>query len=200
MFNLDHQVLLGLGNIVGKYLLLDKFMIVLSAYGPYLFELTLVIMWFSGRSESMRLANRKRALYAFFSAIIAMTINLMLGSLFFRVRPFLNGESKLLYPSATDSSFPSDHAAGGGSISTSIFFGKRLLGGCMLAFALLVAISRVYVGAHYPSDVITGLLIGVLSAWLVERNREHCDRVVEPLLMFYERIVEKFVILRKLGL
>ncbi|MEI6284971.1 MAG: undecaprenyl-diphosphatase [Bacillota bacterium] len=199
MFSLDHQAVQLLGNIVGKYAWLDNSMIALSAYGPYIFELVLVIMWFSGRSESMRLANRKRALYGFFSAIIAMTVNLVVGSFFFRVRPFLNGESKLLYQSATDSSFPSDHAAGGGSISTSIMFGKRWLGRFLMVFAVLVTISRVYVGAHYPFDVVTGLLIGVLSAWLVERNREHCDKVVEPLLMFYERLVDKFEVLKKLG-
>jgi len=199
MFSFDHQALLWLGNIVGKYPLLDNFMIVFSAYGPYVFELTLIIMWFSGRSESMRLANRKRALYAFISALIAMAANLVLGSLIFRVRPFVSGESKLLYPSATDSSFPSDHAAGGGSIATSIYFGKRLVGKIMFAFATVVAISRVYVGAHYPSDVVAGLAIGIISAWLVERNREQCDRVVEPLLMLYDRIVDEFVILKKLG-
>ena len=199
MISIDHQIVHSLGAIVGRYVWLDSTMIALSVYGPYVFELMLVVLWFAGSNKSAKDANRKRALYGFISALIAMAVNLTLGSMIFRTRPYLRGESALLCPSATDSSFPSDHAAGGGSIATSIYYGKRVLGRALLVLAVLVCISRVYVGAHYPSDVIVGLVIGMLSAWLVERNKRWCDAVVIPLLKLYDATIVKVPFLRKIG-
>ena len=74
-----------------------------------------------------------------------------------------------------------------------------MLGRALLVLAVLVCISRVYVGAHYPSDVIVGLVIGMLSAWLVERNKRWCDAVVIPLLKLYDATIVKVPFLRKIG-
>lgn len=65
-------------------------------------------------------------------------------------------------------SFPSGHTLESAAIATSIFllFKNRSLSAIALLWALAVAFSRISLGVHYPSDVIAGIFIGILSAYL----------------------------------
>ena len=89
-------------------------------------------------------------------------------------RPFVAHSVQLLVASATDSSFPSDHATAAFTMaSTALLRGSRGRWALTVG-ALLVAIARVYVGAHYPADVIAGAALGFgwslvfvrLDSWL----------------------------------
>jgi membrane-associated phospholipid phosphatase len=68
---------------------------------------------------------------------------------------------------ARDASFPSDHAAAGFAIATVLVLGHRKLGAAALAFAALMSFARVYVGEHWPGDVLAGAAIGVAVALLL---------------------------------
>lgn len=63
--------------------------------------------------------------------------------------------------------FPSNHAANcfGLAVLSSLIFKNRLYTGLMLFWAVLVGYSRIYVGKHYPLDVVCGALLGALVAW-----------------------------------
>ena len=67
---------------------------------------------------------------------------------------------------STDPSFPSDHSTAAFAIAFAVFFLSRKVGIGFLVAATMVALSRVFVGLHYPSDVAAGALIGAGSAWL----------------------------------
>jgi membrane-associated phospholipid phosphatase len=62
----------------------------------------------------------------------------------------------------TDSSFPSDHAVMAGAVSAGLWLVSRWLGLLAAMAAVLMALARVYIAAHYPQDVAAGLLIGVV--------------------------------------
>ena len=64
-------------------------------------------------------------------------------------------------------SFPSGHAAGAFALSTVIGLKVRKTLPLMAAIALVVAFSRIYIGVHYPLDVIAGSIIGILVGLLV---------------------------------
>ncbi len=69
----------------------------------------------------------------------------------------------------TDPSFPSGHASRAFALAT--FLGLRFrwrTGGAAMAFAVLVGLSRVYLGVHWPSDVLAGALLGVGLALALE--------------------------------
>lgn len=59
-------------------------------------------------------------------------------------------------------SFPSEHAAVYGALSVILLFLDKPLGYIMIGFTVLVMLSRMVVGVHYPLDVIVGVLVGVL--------------------------------------
>ncbi|WP_370942930.1 phosphatase PAP2 family protein [Amycolatopsis sp. cg5] len=61
-----------------------------------------------------------------------------------------------------DYSFPSNHAVIVAAVAVALFFVDRRLGWIATILALLLAFSRVYVGAHYPHDVFAGLFVGAL--------------------------------------
>lgn len=77
----------------------------------------------------------------------------------------------------TDPSFPSGHAAGSFAFAAFVLAGDRRRGLAALAIAALVAMSRVILGVHWPSDVVAGALLGALigAAWASAHPRRRAD-------------------------
>ena len=96
--------------------------------------------------------------------IDVLVVNAVLKNVVCRVRPYDVGEGLApLIERQVDWSFPSGHAASSLAAVTAIWLtvksGWRYL---PLALALMICFSRLYVGVHYPSDVLAGMVIGVL--------------------------------------
>lgn len=70
-------------------------------------------------------------------------------------------------PAPGDWSFPSNHTVIAAAAAVALLYVSRRLGTIALLGACLMAVSRVWVGAHYPHDVIAGVLVGTLIAMLL---------------------------------
>jgi len=103
-----------------------------------------------------------------------------------RVRPYDSGVTNLLIARSGDFSFPSDHATATFAIAAAfLLHGMRRRGLGFLAAALLIAISRVYVGTHYASDVLGGALTGIIAAILIRsvyQEDTRTDRFITGIL------------------
>ena len=92
--------------------------------------------------------------------------NIILKNAFARVRPYnFNDTVTLLINAPEDFSFPSGHTCSSFAAAASmIFVSKKRLALPAAAAALIISFSRLYLYVHYPSDVITGAAVGILSA------------------------------------
>jgi undecaprenyl-diphosphatase len=69
----------------------------------------------------------------------------------------------------SDPSFPSGHAAGSFALAVFVFILNRRAGMLLLGVAAAIALSRVALGVHYPSDVAAGAILGSTLAWIGTR-------------------------------
>ncbi|GAB3883833.1 phosphatase PAP2 family protein [Terrabacter terrigena] len=142
-----------------------------AKYGVVLFgALVLVAVWQSRHAPHAKLA---AALWAGVATLVAVGINQPIVSLVAEPRPYQAHPGILvLVTRSTDWSFPSDHSVMAGACAVGLLVASRRLGAVAAGAALLMAAARVYVGAHYPLDVVAGLAVGSAVAgvgWLVLR-------------------------------
>lgn len=148
------------GNII-----LDAFMIVVSKAVPYLYILLLTWLYVQGfRKGSFKLRGESFATSVLL--VLCLIGSFILGSLFYENRPFVDHpDAILILNHAADASFPSDHAVGTMAIACGILFYDWSLGTKMVYGSILVGVSRVFVGNHYPGDILGAfILVWIITA------------------------------------
>lgn len=141
----------GLFKFCGQYLI-------------YIVPIFLVVFWFFPHYDSK---SKKAGFQALFSAGLAVAFSNIIGRLINRPRPFEGNIHELFFHRPTYS-FPSDHSAVLFAIAFSLYFsGYKKLFWIMLLLAIIISLSRIATGIHFPSDIITGAVLGIVSSWII---------------------------------
>ncbi|MCX4746198.1 phosphatase PAP2 family protein [Kitasatospora sp. NBC_01287] len=145
---------------------LDQLIKAWSDYGLGLFAVFMLWAWWQARrADSVVMA---RVLASPLVVVAVYLVNSVLKSLVEEVRPCQQLPTTVTLetcPAPGDWSFPSNHSVIAFSAAVALCLAYRRLGAVALLAAALMAASRVWVGVHYPHDVVVGALIGVLVAF-----------------------------------
>lgn len=169
---LDDQLLLAVNSFARQTTWLHGPVLAYAKYGMILFAVLLLAgVLISRHTQSRVLA---AAGWACIATLIALGLNQPFGHLFDEARPYVTHPNILrLADVTTDFSFPSDHAVMGGAVAAGLLLVNRRLGVLACVAAALMAFARVYIGAHFPWDVVGGLAFGGIVAvlgWLILRR------------------------------
>ncbi|MFH9618869.1 phosphatase PAP2 family protein [Streptomyces pratensis] len=150
----------------------DRVMEFVGEFG-IMFAMVLVVLWCwwsvrrRGTTEDSVTAVAG-LVWAPLAAGIALVINIPIRGFVERPRPFFDHKGlEVLVKGKTDFSFVSDHATMAMAIAVGLFVANRKFGLVAIGLALLEGFCRVYMGVHYPTDVIGGLALGTAVALLL---------------------------------
>lgn len=121
-----------------------------------------------------KLVPLKQSLYdAGWSALTALIVANTIGQFVGRLRPYEVSTEimRLIPPPLTAHAFPSGHTAVAFACAAALTYGRPGWGLIAIVAAAAVGIGRVFVGVHYPSDVIAGAILGIVCASIVRLIR-----------------------------
>lgn len=145
---------------------LDGLVSAWSAYGLGVFALLMIVGWW--RARRVDAATAVRALAVPVVVVLAYGVDAALKLVVREDRPCRHLRTATLEacPAPGDWSFPSNHAAIAFAAAVALFLVSRRLGAVAAVAACAMAASRVWVGVHYPHDVVAGAAVGALVALL----------------------------------
>jgi undecaprenyl-diphosphatase len=143
-------------------------------------------LWLTGKER-----NQKLVFYSFLTASVALILGIfMISPIVNHSRPFVDHQIIQLVPHVPDASFPSDHATLAFSLAFSILYVNRKLGIVMLGLAILTGISRVYVGVHYPGDILGAAALSFVISYGVNKLSSHLDVIPLHMIKMYRKIIK----------
>ena len=160
---MNNKVFKLINQFSGRCSPIDLLMILISNKIRYVFIFVLIFLWF--RNDSYK----KVSCNAVKSMGITLFIHTLIKLVYFKPRPFVKHRVGILIPSKMDSTFPSKHTLLVFAISTSIFLYDRILGSIMWILSVLTGFSRIWVGHHYPSDIIGSAFIASMTSIMLDK-------------------------------
>lgn len=179
--NWDYHLLKVINDMANNESILGKLLVGAANWGDYFFFFSLLLMLF---------INRKMAVYSMISVGVTVIVSRGISLFYFRDRPFVVHDINLLLPHVESNSFPSDHASAAFAIAVMFLMISKRIGMTYIGFAAVVSFSRIWVGKHYPTDVIAGALLGVLISIVLHRFLDK-HSFYDKLLNLYKHFMNK---------
>jgi membrane-associated phospholipid phosphatase len=121
---------------------------------------------------------------AYLAAAIAYVVNFVIHHVYDRARPYEAHHISHPWSSSTDASLPSDHTSLSFAIAFAVLMFDGVAGAIFLVLAVLIGVGRLFIGAHYPGDVLAGVLVGLVAALVVVK-------LLRPFVLWVVRLVER---------
>lgn len=148
---------------------LDSAVRLFSDYGVGVFAVLMLWAWWRARDGGDR-ARMTAVLAVPVVVVLAFLANDLVKAFFTEQRPCRTlrvAPTVEACPALGDWSFPSNHAAIAAACAVALLLADRRLGRIAVPFAVLLGVSRVWIGVHYPHDVLAGFVLGGLVAWVL---------------------------------
>ncbi|GAA5103842.1 undecaprenyl-diphosphatase [Bartonella jaculi] len=145
--------------------ILVLFSIFCAKFLIYIIPLHLLVLWFCGKNMERRVV-----LSICVSICTALFVGYLISLIYFHPRPFVAGLTTPLIKHRATASFPSNHALTIASYMTSLYLYRyKIASKFAVVFLCLICWARVFVGVHYPFDVLAGTFLGSFVSWGVIR-------------------------------
>lgn len=177
IIRVDQSIVLWISHLVGKSTILDSVMILLASdyFVPVCISLMLLCLWFMGRDFKERDRNQKAAVCAATTIGLAMGVVLVANSIWRHPHPFqdmpqlLDSVTNHIFYPIHDPSFPSNSSCLTFAAAAGVWQFNRKWGLIVLIPAILMPLAKVYAAVYYPSDVIGGAVLGILTAYFTSK-------------------------------
>jgi undecaprenyl-diphosphatase len=181
---MDYRTYHAINQFVYDHAWIGRFLNGVETWFVPLFGLAVAALWFLDRPGAVRKWKLASA-SALASAGLALLIAQAIGKIWARDRPFVAHPGAHVWGARThDQSFPSDHATASFAIATAILLFDATAGWIFVAAAVVISVGRVFIGVHYPTDILAGALLGIGTALFVVR-------VGRPVIEWAVRLVER---------
>jgi len=182
MNGFDRTILDAAAGLSGQWPQLDLVIVFLTSSDLFKGFLVMGAIWWLWFRDALKPASippdpavREQVMATLLAGLIALLIaRTLANSLPFRVRPIALPEYADAFGISRErlgridewSSFPSDHATLFAALAAGAWFACRRLGAILFVYTAVVILApRIYLGMHYPTDVLAGALIGIAIAW-----------------------------------
>jgi undecaprenyl-diphosphatase len=153
----------SINQCAGESKLLDFLAIFFAEYFQYFLVLAFILLLFRNFNKYQQLVLKVIA-----AAILSrLVITEIIRSVWNISRPFVDNNVNILIEHSSSASFPSGHSSFFFAISAVVYSYNKRAGIILFLASILVAISRVFVGVHWPADVMAGALVGIISGYII---------------------------------
>lgn len=181
---MNYKLFQAINQNAGSHPFLDGLMVFVTKDALAIFAFVLLLMWFFGKEKY-----KYTVVFAVITGALGLLINFILGHIYYEPRPFVTHHVHLLIQHAKDSGFPSDHSTGAFSLALALLWRKHhKIGFGMLLFAILTGVSRVYVGHHYPFDVLVSIIVALITSRFVYAFSSLFRPIARIIINTYNRI------------
>ena len=169
---------------------LDGIMPILTHFGDFKFLLLIVIAVILYAQITRRETLKKVAIIALAALLFSDAIAFVLKHMVHEPRPIMSLDNVRLLVREDDlNSFPSGHTTSTVAVVTALILNMKelskkhylILDIALVIFAVLIGFSRMYVGVHYPGDVLAGAVIGLIGAFAINHFKNQIFDILEGL-------------------